>query len=450
MALFAERKLSPVELTEASLDRIERLDARLGAFTTVCAEEALRASRVAERELANGGPRSPLHGIPIAVKDLVEIAGLPLEAGSGAMRGFVASRDAPIVTRLKEAGAIIVGKTSLDEFALTTLGPAKNPLDERRSPGGSSGGSGAAVAAGMCLAAIGTDSGGSIRIPAACCGIVGLKPTYGRVPKRGVVALAWSLDHIGPMARHVADAAAMLQVIAGHDPEDWSTAELPVPSYAPTASTLEGIRVGVPQETYLESVHPPILAAFEQTLEVLSELGAQRVSVELPSVDIQKDVHYVVLIAELAAYHLRLGTKLSDYGEAVRVGIDIGSKITAHDYLSAQRVRGRIAEGVSAALREADVVALPTMAFEAPLIGQHTVELAGRQEEVVAAMVRFTSTFNHTGHPAAAIPAGTTESGLPASLQLVARRFDEPLLLEVAAVVEAAISTGGRIEDGPA
>lgn len=375
------------------------------------------------------------------MKDLVEVAGLPLEAGSAAMRGFIAARDAPVVTRLKEGGAIIVGKTSLDEFALTTLGPAKNPLDEGRSAGGSSGGSGAAVATGMCLAAIGTDSGGSIRIPAACCGIVGLKPTYGRVPKRGVVALAWSLDHVGPMTRHVGDAAAMLQVIAGHDPHDPASAELPVPPYAPTASTLEGIRLGVPRDAYLQDVDRPSLSAFEQTLDLLSGLGAQRVPVDLPSVDLQKDVHYIVLIAELAAYHLRLSNPLDLYGEPVRTAIGIGSRITAPEYLSAQRVRGQIAERVSAALDEVDVLALPTMAIEAPFAGQRTTELAGHAEDLVAAMVRYTSTFNHTGHPAIAIPAGRTGSGLPASLQLVGRHFDEPRLLGVAAVHEAA--TGG-------
>jgi aspartyl-tRNA(Asn)/glutamyl-tRNA(Gln) amidotransferase subunit A len=354
------------------------------------------------------------------------------------MRGSVAQRDAPIVTRLKEAGAIIVGKTSLDEFALTTVGPARNPLDERRSPGGSSGGSGAAVAAGMCVAAIGTDSGGSIRIPAACCGIVGLKPTYGRVPKTGVVALAWSLDHVGPMTRSVPDAAVMLQIIAGHDAGDRASADVPVPAYAPTASTLEGVRVGVPPDDYVQTTDPSILASFHEAIHLLCELGAQRVDVPLPNLDVHKDVHYIVLIAELAAYHLRLGATLADYGEPFRSAIDLGSSITAHDYLSAQRVRADIADQVSAALRQADVLALPTMAIEAPFAGQETVQLACGEEEVVAAMVRLTSPFNHSGHPAIAIPVGTIGAGLPGSVQLVARRFEEPLLLDVAAVLEAA------------
>jgi aspartyl-tRNA(Asn)/glutamyl-tRNA(Gln) amidotransferase subunit A len=439
--------VSPVELTQAALDQIERLNGRLQAFTAVCAEEALDAARAAERELAGNRPRSPLHGIPIGIKDLVEVAGLPLEAGSAAMRGSVAQRDAPIVTRLKEAGAIIVGKTSLDEFALTTLGPAKNPLDERRSPGGSSGGSGAAVAAGMCVAAIGTDSGGSIRIPAACCGIVGLKPTYGRVPKSGVVALAWSLDHVGPMTRSVPDAAAMLQVIAGHDPGDRASADLPVPSYAPTGSTLQGVRVGVPPDDYVPTTDPSILAAFREAIDLLCELGARRVDVELPNLDVHKDVHYIVLIAELAAYHLRLGTDLADYGEPFRSAIDLGAGISAPHYLSAQRIRADIADQVSAALRQADVIALPTLAIEAPFAGQATVELASGEEEVVAAMVRLTSPFNHSGHPAIAVPVGTTGAGLPGSLQLVARRFEEPLLLDVAAVVEAAATTATPSDD---
>jgi aspartyl-tRNA(Asn)/glutamyl-tRNA(Gln) amidotransferase subunit A len=439
--MIANREVSPVELTRASLERIDQQNPSLGAFTTTLPDMAVQAAREAEREIAAGRYRGSLHGVPIGVKDLLAIAGVPLTAGSPILGGYRAEEDATVVAKLKQSGAIVVGMTGLDEFAFTTTGTqTKNPLDQSRSPGGSSGGSAAAVAAKMCFGAIGTDTGGSIRIPAACCGVVGLKPTYGRVSKVGVIPLAWSLDHVGPIGRTAADTAAILQVIAGHDPQDRSTAAVRVDAYQPQDLDRIGIRVGVPDDAYFDTVEEHVLATFRRGLDVLKSLGADIQTIGLPHPDKVLDFHYITVMVEAATYHRRrFPRREREYSEGIREALNIGSQVSACDYLDAQRARSRVQEEVSRVFRSVDIIAMPTLATLPPKVGEREITLAnGRREDATAAMVRFTCTYDHTGHPAISVPYSFSDPPL-AGLQLIAPHFQERRLIQVAHSYERAL-----------
>ena len=304
------RELSPVEVTRAHLERIAALDAGLNAFVRVAAERALEEARTAERELAAGAVRGPLHGVPLALKDLFDTAGLATTAGSRILAGNVPARDAAAVARLRGAGLVLLGKTNLHEFAFGVTtdnphhGPCRNPWDRGRSPGGSSGGSGAALAAGLCAASLGTDTGGSVRIPAAACGVVGLKPTLGRVSRRGVVPLAWSLDTVGPMARTVEDVALLLAAVAGPDPEDEACSVRPGEDYCRELEAgVSGLALGVPQEWFFDGVEPDIVAAVQAALAALEREGARRVAVTTPGMAEAHTAHHALLAVEAAAFH---------------------------------------------------------------------------------------------------------------------------------------------------
>lgn len=447
-ALVADRSISPVDLVEACLERIAQLDGRILAFVEVLADQALAAAASAEREIRGGSYRGPLHGIPIAVKDLVDLTGVPTRAGSRILADAgPAPADAPIVARLKEAGAVVLGKTTTHEFAFSVFTPpTRNPWNLDRVPGGSSGGSGAAVAAGMAFAAIGSDTGGSIRIPAACCGVVGLKPTYGRVPKAGVIPLSWSLDHVGPLTRRVEDAGVFLQAIVGPNAADPTTVDAPVPDFrGEVGRGLTGLRIGVPDRHFDRRLQPSVAAAVEAATEQLRRAGAIIERVVMPSLDHAMDVHFVTILAEAAAYHrARFPGRDADYGADVRNALELGDRIGAADYLQAQRVRRSSLDEALRVFATVDVLMTPTLPTEAPAIGQDSISYPDGEEDALTSLIRFTCPFNQTGLPAITVPAGMGNEGLPVGIQFVAPPFHEARLVRVAAALEALVGLGDR------
>lgn len=449
--LFRRRALSPVEVVRAVLARIDALEGQLGAYVTVLRDGALAAAAEAEREIGAGAYRGPLHGIPIALKDLVATRGIRTTAGSRVLADWVPDRDATIVDRLRQAGAILLGKTHLHEFAYGPTGvnphygTPRNPWDPARIPGGSSSGSGVAVAAGLCVAAIGTDTGGSVRIPASLCGIVGLKPTYGRVSRRGVVPLAWSLDHVGPMTRCVADAALILQALAGPDPEDLTTVDLPPPALAAAPGDLRGLAIGVPRDHFFEAVAPETEEAVRKAIATLEGLGARAEEVSLPNIHRAGPTSVAIIASEALAYHEDLlRTRWREYGAEVRTRLASGRAILAAQYLRAQRARQVLRQEVDRALGRVEILAAPTTAVPATRLDEAEVRVGGRTEDVRWALIRLTRPLNVTGHPAISIPCGFTAAGLPVGLQLIGRRFDEATLLRVAHAYEAAAPWRGR------
>jgi aspartyl-tRNA(Asn)/glutamyl-tRNA(Gln) amidotransferase subunit A len=441
-ALIKARRLSPVELTQAILDRIDRLDARVGAFITVTRDEALRAAREAELEIARGRYRSPLHGIPFGVKDTHYTKGIRTTANTPVLLDFVPDFDATVVARLKTAGGVLVGKMKLPEFSFGSAGEggafpdAKNPWDLSRTPGGSSSGSAAALAAGLLTVATGGDTSGSIRNPATFCGVVGMKPTYGRVSRRGIVVISWSLDHVGPMTRTVADNAMLLNVIAGPDPADDSSSTLPVPDYTRALQRgVRGLRVGIPKPAQFEGYHPDVMRAFAAALEVYRRLGAHLSEIDLPATaDLIDDVQQIVRIAEAASYHEPfLTTKADRYGQtSVRRDVEAGSLITAVQYLRAQKVRAKFTDELSQAFRGLDVFVTPGM--PAP---------AGERMDVKQPFRRM---FNACGFPALVLPMGfsTSPEGLPLGLQIAAKPFDEETIYAAARAYELATEWHAR------
>ncbi len=434
--LLRAGKLSPVELTRAFLERIDALNGRLRAFVTLMPEQALAQARSAEAEILRGHYRGPLHGVPIGLKDLYDTAGIRTTAMSRVTPDRVPEVDATCVVKLREAGTVLLGKLAMHEFALggpdptSLIPPARNPWDLARMPGGSSSGSGVAVAAGLCMGSLGSDTGGSIRGPASLCSMVGLKPTYGRVSAYGVVPLSWSQDHCGPMTWTVEDTALMLQAIAGPDPKDPTTAPAPVPDYSQSLQgDIRGMTVGVPRRYFYDAgpdVEPQTLAAVEQALGVMASLGARVRDVEIPHIEYARAANQVIMMGEAFAFHEHnLQTRRRDYGEMVRARFLLGGMLSTADYLQAQRVRRLIKREMAQALQEADVLVTPTSPKPAALLEGYdaTVTLTGRS---------FTSPFNVAGLPAISIPGGFTSQGLPIGLQIAGKPFDEPTVLRVA------------------
>ena len=434
--LLRERQLSPVELTRAFLDRIAAVDGRLNAYVTLLPERALAQARQAEAEISNGRYRGPLHGIPIALKDLYDTAGVRTTAMSRVTPDRVPTEDATTVAQLNAAGTILLGKLAMHEFALggpdftSLFPPARNPWNLAHIPGGSSSGSGAAVAAGLCMAALGSDTGGSIRGPASMCGIVGLKPTYGRVSNHGVVPLSWSQDHCGPMTWTVADAALLLQPIAGRDPKDPTTIDAPVPDYAQGIDQgIAGMTIGVPRRYFYQSgpnVSAETLAAIETALEVMAGLGASVEDVDLPHIEYARAANQVIMLGEAYAYHQRnLQTRRADYGELVRDRFLLGGLLSTADYVQAQRVRCLIKEEMASVLREVDLLVTPTSP-------QPAAALAGYSGSATLTGPSFTGPFNLSGLPAISIPGGFSGAGLPIGLQIAGKPFAEPDILRAA------------------
>lgn len=442
--LIRRRALSPRELTQAYLDRIAARDGETRAYLTLLADSALAAAGAAEAEIARGAYRGPLHGIPIAYKDLIQTRGIRTTGGSRILKDWVPDADAGVAARLAAAGAILLGKLNLHEFAFGPTGvnphygTPRNPWGPDRMPGGSSSGSGVAVAEGLCAGALGTDTGGSVRIPASLCGIVGLKPTYGRVSRAGVLPLAWSLDHIGPMTRTVRDAGLLLGGMAGHDPADPSAPVLPVPDYrALSDADPRGRTVGIVRE-FFERLDSEVRAAVEAAAEALRGLGVRVQEIRLPRIRHAGPAVFAIISSEAMAYHEPyLKTRAAEYGADVRGRLAAGQFILAKDYLKAQRARQVLRADVDAALQTADALLLPTTPVPAPPLTASEVTVEGVSEDVRGALTRCTRPINLTGHPSLAIPCGLTAAGLPVSLQLVGRLFDEGTLLSLGCAYEA-------------
>lgn len=432
---IGQRRLSPVELVESVLTRIAQVEPGLGAYVTVTADLARDAARTAEREIAAGRRRGPLHGIPMGLKDMIDVAGLPTTASSRVRSGHRAEADSTVAARLAEAGAVLLGKTHTHEFAYGLTTPqTRNAWDADRIAGGSSGGSAVAVAAGMATFALGTDTGGSIRVPAALNGVVGLKPTYGLVPRRGVTSMSWSLDHVGPIARTVEDAALVLNALVGHDPHDPASLDVPSAHYGPGADTrLDGLRVGVPRTYYFDHVHPEVEAEVRHAIDQLADLGARLVEVDIPMTRYVQATQWGLMVPEATAYHeSTLRTVPELYQADVRTLLEAGEAMGAGDYLRAQRSRTLMREEWARALRQVDVVAAPAVPATAVEASQETITWAdGTVEAVSDAYVRLSSPANITGIPSLSVPVGHDTTGLPIGMQLLGRPLGEHTLLRV-------------------
>ncbi|MFB7509585.1 amidase [Streptomyces broussonetiae] len=430
-----QRQLSPVELTDSVLRRVAQAEPHLQAYVSVTAEHTRRAARAAERDIAAGRHRGPLHGIPMGLKDLIDVAGTATSASSRVRAGHRAQADSTVAARLEEAGAVLVGKTHTHEFAYGLTTPqTHNAWDRSRVAGGSSGGSAVAVASGMATFALGTDTGGSIRVPAALNGVVGLKPTYGLVPRHGVTSLSWSLDHVGPIARTVEDAAVVLTALAGHDPRDPASLTTPVRDYRPDAGTnLTGLRVGVPRNYYFDHIGPEIEASVRRAIDQLQALGARIVEVEIPMTRYVQATQWGLMVPEATAYHeATLRTVPELYRDDVRILLEAGELMPAGDYLRAQRSRTLMRQEWARMLREVDVIAAPSVPATAVEAGQETITWTdGTVESVSDAYVRLSSPANITGVPSLSLPVGHDTAGLPIGMQLLGRPLGESTLLRV-------------------
>ena len=430
---LAARSLSPVELCQALLRRCQRLEPTLNAFITLDAERILAEARVAERELSAGRSRGPLHGVPVAVKDLCWTRGERTTGGSKVLSGFVPDEDATVVARLREAGAIVFGKTNTPEFAYGPLnayhyGPSRNPWDPTRFTGGSSMGAAAALAGGLAPGALGSDTGGSIRGPAHWSGVTGLMPTYGRVPLRGVVALATTLDHVGPMTRSALDAAILLQVLAGHDPLDPTSVDVPVPDYArETTRSVRRLRVGVLRGYLSDLLAPAIGTAVEAALDEFRRLGLSIEDVEIPEWEAAADASPVLIRSEAATEYRRvLMERPQDLIPEVRERLEAGMRTSAVEYIEARRAAERFAHALRRLLARADLLALPGRAQTAPKMDQ-----GGRLLEPLSPR-NYTAPLNHPGVPALTVPCGFDAGALPIGIQLVGSHWAEGTLLNVA------------------
>jgi aspartyl-tRNA(Asn)/glutamyl-tRNA(Gln) amidotransferase subunit A len=438
-----QREVSSVELTRAALDRIDRLNPTLNAFLTVTAESALERAGQADRELAARHDLGPLHGIPIAVKDLFATRGVRTTAGSKIFEKYVPEADSAVVEKLHAAGAVLVGKLHMHElaFGITCnnphFGPVRNPWDPERIPGGSSGGSGAAVAAGMVYAGMGSDTGGSIRVPATFCGTVGLKPTYGRVSRFGAIPLAFSLDHMGPLTRDVRDAAIVLNAIAGYDPRDPASSRHPVVDYVPEEGcSIRGLRIGFPERYFFERLDPEVELSVRGALARAASLGAEVKPVRLADMEALNAVGQVIIRAEAAAVFESHLDHCDLFGADVLALLDQGRLLPATDYVNAQRLRRKMQAGFSAVWSQVDCLMTPTAPIAAPRIGEDTVRIAGEAEDVRRAATRFVRGVNVLGLPALSMPCGLTMSGLPIGLQIIGPAFEESLVLRVGAALE--------------
>jgi aspartyl-tRNA(Asn)/glutamyl-tRNA(Gln) amidotransferase subunit A len=457
------KEVSPVELTRACLERIEKLNPALNAFITVTAESALAEARAAESELSRGEWRGPLHGIPIAIKDLIDTAGVRTTAGSELYKDRVPAQDAEVVRRLRQAGAVILGKNNLHEFAyggsslVSFFGDVHNPWNEAHMAGGSSGGSAAAVAAGLCYAAIGTDTAGSVREPAALCGCVGIKPTYGRVSTRGVIPLSWSLDHVGPLAATVGDAAIVLQAIAGYDSLDANSADVPVPDYvAGLGHGAKMLRVGIPRAYFFDALDDEVGAAVEQALSVIGACGDSRarlasraeldvshpkgvpLAVEIREVEIEVSSDRTVQAAESYACHAENIARAPElYQPETLRRIRSGEEISAAEYVQRRREQDEQRRRIREIFSEVDLLVTPTTPIPAPAIADLKKDSAALRPAELT-LLRNTRPFNVWGLPAISVPCGFTKSGMPIGLQIAGAPWREDLVLRLAGAYELA------------
>jgi aspartyl-tRNA(Asn)/glutamyl-tRNA(Gln) amidotransferase subunit A len=439
--MIATKQVSPVEVVRVHLERISALDPTLRAFITVCSDTALESARAAEADLMAGRALGPLHGVPWAPKDLYSTKGVRTTGGSKILADSVPSDDATVVARLARAGAILLGKLNMHEFAYgpeglnAHYGDTRNPWSAgaHRITGGSSSGSGAAVAAGLVPGSLGSDTGGSIRIPASLCGITGLKPTYGRVSRAGVLPLAWSMDHVGPMTRSARDCALMLAAIAGYDPADPTSSVLPVPDYgAALTGDVKGLRVGLLRAHFTDAAAPEVRTALEAAAKQLEQAGAVLDEVDLTQVTHVAAAAAAIVASEALAYHAPwMRSRSQDYQPDVRERLRLGAFVTGAQYVRSQQIRALLTREVDEALARRDVLLAPATPLAAPVLGERETTLGDGPSDVRAALLRCARPFNFSGHPACAAPCGFTAGGLPIGLQIVGRPFDEATVLRV-------------------
>jgi aspartyl-tRNA(Asn)/glutamyl-tRNA(Gln) amidotransferase subunit A len=438
--------VTSIQLLETAFAAIAEQDGDLNAFISVIDEPARTRAQALDSELAQGKCRGPLHGVPVAVKDLFHTKGIRTTGGSKLFEEVISTFDAAVVERLEAAGAVIVGKTNLHELAYGVtsnnphFGAVHNPHKLDCVPGGSSGGSAAAVAAGIVPMAMGTDTGGSIRIPAAFCGTVGLKPTFGRVSKFGCMPLGLSLDHMGPLTMTVRDTAVTMDAIAGHDPRDPNTSTRPVDSYLPPENpSLKGVRIGWPVNFYFDSLDPDVRKSVERTRTLAESLGAVVIDVRVPDIAALNTISRVVLMSEASAVLERYMGDRSKFGVDVLALLDQGRLLPATDYVNAQRARRVMQQEFRSLFERIDCLFTPASPIPAPRIDQKTVLIDGAEEDVRLASTRFVRAINAVGLPALSLPCGSSSAGLPIGLQIVGRAFEEKFLLEVGAALELAI-----------
>src|SRR5215207_4726937 len=438
------RQVSPVDVTKSVLARIEALDDTLNAFITVLSEQARQHAREAEREILAGHYRGPLHGVPVSIKDLFVTKSIRTTAGSRVLADHVPDHDATVVERLRTAGAIVVGKTNMLEFAYAAVhrdyGPTPNPWDPARSSSGSSSGSAVAVATGMGYGSIGSDTGGSIRLPAAYCGIVGLKPTYGRVSRHGGIPVSWSADHFGPMTRTAGDAAALLGVIAGEDPRDPTSGRVPVPDYlAELDGPITGKRIGICDLYLRQHVDPTVQLLIDEAIATLEHLGATIEEITLPPPSEAVAALLAILMPEAAVYHLPwLREQPENYSPAVLERLELGAITPAVSYIQGQQVRRRIIDEFLTAMEPVDLLVAPTGPTAATLLEGDLITGDEADPEVLAALIHFCGPFNLTGFPAVSIPCGFTPGGLPVGMQIIGKPWQEgPILAAAHAYQEA-------------
>ena len=442
-----QRELSPVELTEAVLQRIGAVNATLNAYITVCAPQAREVAQATERMIRAGYYLGPLHGIPIALKDNIYTRGVRTTAGAKILADFVPDEDATVAARLKRAGAIVVGKTNMHEFAWggTTdnphYGTCRNPWNPERFPAGSSGGSGAAVAARTCLGALGTDTGGSIRLPSSVNGIVGIRPTIGRVSNHNVVPLAWTMDTVSPMTRTVEDCVTMFEVIAGYDPLDPYSADVPLADYrAGLGRGVRGLRIGLIRDYSLTHLQKAVGDAVRGALKTLEGLGAGVEEIAMPSIHGNISAQLTIESCEPSAYHQEwLRTRPGDYGEDVRALLEMGEMYLATHYIQAQRYRSLLRREFLEGFRQVDVFVTPTLPFTATPCGATEVVIENNQtEDMLSAIMQFTGVPSLAGLPALSLPVGFDPDGLPVGMQVIGRPFDEATLFRLGHAYQAA------------
>jgi aspartyl-tRNA(Asn)/glutamyl-tRNA(Gln) amidotransferase subunit A len=446
--LIAQREVSPVAVTQAVLDRIAQLEPQLNAFITVMAESALVAAQQAEREIGRGHYRGPLHGVPLSLKDLFYTKGVRTSAASRVLADFIPDVDATIVTRLQHAGAVIIGKTNMAEFAFgethPDFGPTHNPWNLDFGTNGSSSGSAAAVAAGLGYGSFGSDTGGSIRLPAAFCGLVGLKPTYGRVSRAGVVPLSWSLDHVGPLTRTVRDCAILLEAVAGADSTDPTAARVDVPHYASVLDQeAPRVTIGVVQPAEDDGVLPEVRQATDQAVVTLRDLGFQTIAVEQPHPEQAIRALMAIMYVEASTFHLPwLRTRPEDYSVNTRERLELGAFIPGSVYVQALQARRIVIDAYRTLFREVDLLLTPASPFPSYRLGGQRVEpVADKGGDRMNGLIRFSGPFDLTGFPALTVPCGVTSEGLPIGIQLAAPAFGEELLLQVAHAYQQATAS---------
>jgi aspartyl-tRNA(Asn)/glutamyl-tRNA(Gln) amidotransferase subunit A len=439
--LIRRRKISPVELTAFVLERISQLQPSLNAYITVVSESAIAQAKQAEKEIVKGNYRGALHGIPISLKDLFFTRGIRTTGGSKILRKFVPKENAVVAERLLEAGGILLGKTNLHEFAYGPTnvnphyGPVRNPWDTDRISGGSSGGSAVSVISAQAIASLGTDTGGSIRIPSAACGCVGLKPSYGLVPLQGVIPLASSLDHVGPLCRCVADSVHMLEIIAG--PDFHRVSDAAGSFWKQLRRSIKKLRVGVPRQYFFDRLQPDVRKCVLSAISHLEQLGADIREVRLRGLDETPELAAIITGGEALAYHAdRLEQKAGEYGEDVRIRLEQSRALTAIAYLQAQEKRRVYTDRLEEDMKSVDVLAAPTLPIVAPEIGRTEIRIGQSSEDVRLALLRLTRPGNLTGQPAVSIPCGFSSDGLPVGLQLLGRKFDEATVLRIANAYE--------------